>query len=119
MELRQEPLPGDASVTAVLYGPLVLATKLGAGPTDESSRVIHSGETVPKNLPPAEKLPEVKEAAGKDSVKTENWVQVQSSADLRFKASGASGALDLTAMYKIRDERYSVYLQTSSPKEQS
>jgi hypothetical protein len=61
----------------------------------------------------------VKGAAGKDSVKTENWVQVESSADLRFKASGASGTLDLTAMYKIRDERYSVYLQTSSPKEPS
>lgn len=119
MELRQEPLPGDASATAVLYGPLVLAAKLGAGPTDESSRIIHSGETVPKNLPPVEKLPEVKGAAGKDSDKTENWVQVESSADLRFKASGASGTLDLTAMYKIRDERYSVYLQTSSAKEPS
>jgi DUF1680 family protein len=118
MELRQEPLPGDASVTAVLYGPLVLAAKLGAGPTDESNRIIHSGETVPKNLPPAEKLPEVKGASGKDSVKTENWVQIESSADLRFKASGANGVLDLTPMYKIRDERYSVYLQTSSPREQ-
>jgi len=117
MELRQEPLPGDASVTAVLYGPLVLAAKLGAGPTDESSRIIHSGETVPKNLPPAEKLPEVKGASGKDSAKTDNWVQVESLADLRFKASGAGGALDLTAMYRIRDERYSVYLQTSSPRE--
>jgi hypothetical protein len=119
MELRQEPLPGDASVTAVLYGPLVLAAKLGAAPTEETSRVIHSGETVPKNLPPPEKLPEVKVAASKDSVKPETWVQVDSSADLRFKASGASGSLDLTAMYKIRDERYSVYLQTEGSKEQS
>jgi hypothetical protein len=119
MELRQEPLPGDASVTAVLFGPLVLAAKLGAGPTEEPGRVIHSGATVPKNLPPAGKLPEVKAAAGKDSVKPDNWVQVDSLADLRFRAFGVSGSLDLTAMYKIRDERYSVYLQTSSPKEQS
>jgi hypothetical protein len=117
MELSQEPLHGDASATAVLYGPLVLAAKLGAAPTDEPSRIIHSGETVPKNLPPAEKLPVVKAEAGKDSAKIDNWVQVESAADLRFKASGASGALDLTAMYKIRDERYSVYLQTSTPKE--
>ena len=105
MELRQEPLPGDASVTALLYGPLVLAAKLGAGPTEESSRVIHSGETVPKNLPPPEKLPEVKMAASKDSVKPETWIQVDSSADLRFKASGTSGSLDLTAMYIFCDER--------------
>ena len=31
MELRQEALPGDDSVRAVLYGPLVLAADLGAG----------------------------------------------------------------------------------------
>ena len=119
MDLRQEPLPGDASVTAVLYGPLVLAAKLGAGPTEGPSKVIHSGDTVPKNLPPAEKLPEVKATAGKDIAKPDDWVQVESSVDLRFKASGANGSIDLTAMYKIRDERYSVYLQTSSQKEQS
>ena len=118
MELRQEPLPGDASVTAALYGPLVLAAKLGAGPTDEANRVIHSGATVPKNLPPAEKLPEVKAIASKDSAKPDEWVQVDSSADFRFKAFGVNGSLDLTAMYKIRDERYSVYLQTSSAKMQ-
>ena len=55
MELRQEPLPGDDSVTAVLYGPLALAAKLGAGPTDEASRIVHGRPTSPPNLPPAGK----------------------------------------------------------------
>lgn len=119
MELRPEPLPGDASVTAVLYGPLALAAKLGAGPTDQASRIVHGRPTSPPNLPPAGKLPEVGAAAGKDNVKPDEWVQVDSSSDLRFKASGATGSLDLTAMYKIRDERYSVYFQTSNSKEQS
>jgi hypothetical protein len=113
MKLREEPLPGDDSVNSVLYGPLVLAAKLGPAPMDEPSRVIHSGDTVPKNLPPPEKLPEVKVAAGKDRARPDDWVQVDSSADLRFKAPTASGDLDLTAMYKIRDERYSVYLERS------
>ncbi len=53
MKLRQESLPGDDSVVAALYGPLVLAADLGAGPADGPMRVIHSGETVPKNLPAA------------------------------------------------------------------
>ena len=119
MELREESLPGDASVKAALYGPLVLAAKLGAGPAEGPNKVIHSGDTIPKNLPPAEKLPEVKGAEGKDTGKPENWVQVDSPAELRFSASGASGRLDLTAMYKIRDERYSVYLQTPGAREQS
>jgi len=81
--------------------------------------VIHSGATAPKDLPPAERLPEVKAAGDKDGVKPNDWAQVESSAELRFKASGANGTLDLTAMYKIRDERYSVYLQISNAKEQS
>jgi DUF1680 family protein len=51
MELRKETLPGDDAVAAALYGPLVLAADLGTPPPDESSRVIHSGDTVPKNLP--------------------------------------------------------------------
>ena len=119
MELRQESLPGDESVAAVLYGPLVLAAKLGAGPADGPGKIIHSGATVPQNLPPGEKLPEVKALAGRDSVKPDDWIQVNSAAELRFNAAGASGAYDLTAMYRIRDERYSVYWQTSNPKEQS
>jgi DUF1680 family protein len=47
MELRHEPLPGDDTVAAALYGPLVLAADLGAAPTDEAYRIIHSGDTVP------------------------------------------------------------------------
>src|ERR1039457_477894 len=54
MELRQEPLPGDDSVAAALYGPLVLAADMGAPPSDEAYRVIHSGDTVPKKLPAAD-----------------------------------------------------------------
>jgi hypothetical protein len=36
---------------SVLYGPLALAANLGAAPADGPLRVIHSGDTVPKNLP--------------------------------------------------------------------
>ena len=41
MKLRQESLPGDDSVAAALYGPLVLAADLGAG----SSRWPHAGNS--------------------------------------------------------------------------
>ena len=119
MGLWQEQLPGDASVTSVFYGPVLLAANLGAGPADGPMKVIHSGSTIPKDLPKADKLPEVKVPEGKDTVKPEDWVQVDSAADLRFKAAAATGSIDVTAMYKIRDERYSVYWQTTNPKEQS
>jgi DUF1680 family protein len=116
MELRQEPLPGDGSVTAALYGPLVLAADLGAGPTDEAIRVIHSGETVPKNLPAASPLPNV---AATSEAKTEQWVQVESAPELRFTAAGVSEKYKLKPIYQISDQRYSVYWQMQSQKKQS
>ena len=50
MELRQEPLPGDDSVTAALYGPLVLAADLGAGPPDGPRKVVHGRPQSPENF---------------------------------------------------------------------
>ena len=116
MELRQEPLAGDDSIAAALYGPLVLAADLGAAPTDEAFRVMHSGDTVPKKLPAADPLPKV---AADPAAKTGGWIEVESKTDLRFKAAGASAKYELMPMYRIADQRYSVYWQTESAKKQS
>ena len=59
MELRQESLPGDDSVAAALYGPLVLAADLGAGPAAGPMRVVHGRPTEPEDLPPPAPLPKV------------------------------------------------------------
>ena len=116
MQLRQEPLPGDDSITAALYGPLVLAADLGAGPTDTPNRVIHSGDTVPKNLPAASPLPK---AAAAPDAKTKQWIQVESAPELRFTADGEGAKFPLMPMYRIADQRYSVYWQLQGPKKQS
>jgi hypothetical protein len=116
MELRQEPLPGDDSVTAALYGPLVLAADFGAAPSDEAYRIIHSGDTVPKKLPAADPLPKV---AADPGAETEQWIQVESKEALRFTAVGESQKHQLMPMYQINDQRYSVYWQMQSPSKQS
>jgi hypothetical protein len=116
MELRQEALPGDDSTAAVLYGPMVLAADLGAGPADGPMRVIHSGDTVPKNLPAADPLP--KTAAGSDA-DSKQWAQVESAPELRFTAAGEGAKFQLMPMYQIRDQRYAVYWQTGNPKPRS
>lgn len=116
MQLHQEPLPGDGSATAALYGPLVLAADLGAAPTDEAYRIIHSGDTVPKNLPAASPLPN----SGADSgAKTDQWIQLESKQDLRFTTAGESGKYQLMPMYQIGDQRYSVYWQMQALKKQT
>jgi DUF1680 family protein len=113
MELRKEPLSGDNSVTAALYGPLVLAAELVAAPTDDSYRVIHSGDTVPKNLPAPSPLPKL---AATPDADTKQWIQVDSPSDLRFTADGESAKSQLIPMYEISNQRYSVYWQMQSSK---
>lgn len=116
MKLHSEPLAGDDSIHAALYGPLVLAADLGAAPSDPASRVIHSGETVPKGLPPVSPLPKV---AARQDAEAKQWVQLESSSSLRFTASGNSAKYDVIPLYQIRDQCYSVYWQTSTPKQQT
>jgi hypothetical protein len=116
MELRQEALPGDNSVIAVLYGPLVLAADLGPGPADGPGKVIHSGATVPDNLPSPDPLPKTFASPG---IGPDQWVQAESKSELRFKMAAEGAKYELVPMYRIRDERYAVYWQTGNPKERS
>jgi DUF1680 family protein len=116
MQLHQESLLGDDSVAAALYGPLVLAADLGAGPSDEPSRIIHSGDTSPKNQPVASPLPKI---AAKPDANTKQWIQVESPSELRFAAAGDNTKYKLMPMYQISDQRYSVYWQLQSQKKQS
>ncbi len=112
MTLRQEALLGDESVTAALYGPLVLAADLGAGPVDGPMKIIQGRPTTPgKELPPPDALPKI--AAGPE-VKTDQWVQTDSKSDMRFSVAGEGKKYDVMPMYRIRDQKYSVYWQ--SPK---
>lgn len=111
MALRQELLPGDESVTALLYGPMVLAADLGSGPGDGPSRVIHGRPTAPENLPAPEPLPKAPPQAAADPG---SWVERQSKGELRFNAAGADTRYELRPLYQIQEQRYSVYWQTSS-----
>lgn len=113
MQLRQESLQGDDSVAAVLYGPLVLATDLGPGPVAGAERVVHGRPTAPEGLPPPAPLPRVPaETASHEGM----WVDIESPSELRFKAKSLEGARKLVPMYRIRDERYSVYWQREPSK---
>ena len=107
MELRTEALAGEDTVAAAVYGPLVLAVNLGAGPVDGPSKIIPDGSTVPKGLAKPDAFPK---AAGAD------WVAVESAGELRFKAAAASGSLDVLPMYAVKDQKYSVYWQMADGK---
>lgn len=113
MQLRQDPLPGDDSISALLYGPLVLAADLGPGPADGPSRIIHSGSTVPEHLPAPNPLPKIPAAPSADP---NQWVHTESTSDLHFKVAADNTTCDLVPIHQIRDQRYSVYWQMQTPK---
>jgi DUF1680 family protein len=116
MELRQEALLGDDSVSAVLYGPLVLATNLGPGPADGPNKIIRGRSTAPDNIPSPDPLPKSNAAPG---VKPDQWVETESKSELRFKAVTEGSKHEIMPMYQIRDQRYSVYWQSNKPKDKS
>ena len=110
MTSRTEPLDGDDTVAAAMYGPLVLAADLGAGPVDGPNKIISGRATEPNGLPKPDALPK---AAGSD------WVRVDSAGELRFKATAENGNLDVLPMYAVKDQKYGVYWQTGDRKKQS
>jgi len=115
MGIYQDALPGDQSTVAAMYGPLVLAADLGAGPPEGPMRVVHGRDTAPKDLPAAAPLPKV---AADHGGKANQWIQNDSSSPLHFTAVGQNGKYDVMPMYQIRDQRYSVYWKAESSKQQ-
>ena len=113
IELRAEALAGDDSVVAAMYGPLVLAADLGAGPTDGPSKIIPDGSTVPKGLLKMDALPKAPADAKAGAV---TWIKAESAGELRFKGAGESAEFNLLPMYDVRDQKYSVYWQLRDEK---
>jgi uncharacterized protein len=111
MELRQESLRGDNSVVAALYGPLVLAADLGAGPVDGAMRVVHGRPTEPEHLPAPDPLPKVTPARDGNAPQ---WVQIESASELRFTAGSDNAKYQVSPMHAIGEQRYSVYWKMQS-----
>ena len=106
MELRTEPLAGDDTIRAALFGPLVLAADLGAGPPDGPSRLIQ--DTFPKEIPPSDPLPKV---AVRPEAKTAEWIQPGGASEMHFRANGEDATFSMMPLYQIGDQKYTVYWQ--------
>jgi DUF1680 family protein len=102
MKLWAEPLPGDRTLQAAMYGPMVLAEDMGPGPKDGVMR-IGGYDSCPKEIPAAGAAPKVQRAGEAD------WVAVESAGELRFKGAGAA---IVKPLYRVTDEKYAVYWRT-------
>jgi len=104
MSLHTESTPDDPTLQAVLYGPLVLAGRLGRdGLTHE---LIYG----PYHPDPAKEIPvaplAVSEGMAADSV------EPVGGEPLAFRTVGQPSAVRLSPLYQISGERYTVYWKT-------
>ena len=109
MHLHTMSLPGDDSQLAMLYGPLVLAARLGNQGLTHAMQ--YGGyDTGPVPEPLAQPAPRIGAAVPKNT----DWMRVVSADELRFEATTREGALAVTPLNEIHDERYAVYWQNES-----
>jgi DUF1680 family protein len=107
MRLHLQPLPDNANLAAIMYGPVVLAGELGTANLDpkrlySDDKILHGGF-------PAIAVPEL---VG-DRNALDKWIQPAGAKDkpLEFRTVGAGRPEDVTLspFYRLFDQRYCVY----------
>lgn len=103
MHLHTSPLPDDGTIQAPMYGPLVLAAKLG------KEGLTHDAIYGP-NAPEMQQVKPIAmpEVAAED-VHAIKWVEPVDGEKLKFRTVGQSQTTELIPLYQLMDERYSVY----------
>jgi len=107
MNLHMHPMPDDASLQAIMYGPLVLAGDLGReGLTDEMRQ---GGDNPPEQNKPAA-APEFEAPSGDPR----SWIDPVERLPLMFRTKGQRRDISLLPLYRIVDQRYGVYWRVNS-----
>jgi DUF1680 family protein len=102
MHLRIEAMPDEPATQAILYGPLVLAGKLGAEGLTKEMIVGPLGPSIRKH---AMDVPAFR-ASGAD---VSTWVQPIQGAALTFQTRGQAKEVTLVPLHRLFGERYSIY----------
>ncbi len=107
MHLHAAPMPDDATLLAVMYGPLVLAGRLGTvGLTADTLR---AEPTRPREVPGYRADPVDAPTISAPATDPALWLEPLPGRPLEFRTVGQSEALTLAPLNRIFDERYAVY----------
>jgi DUF1680 family protein len=114
MNLHVHAMPDDSSVLAAMYGPLVLAGRLGKeGLTAENIRAEPTGlRQVPRYRSNPVAPPEFKTK----SQEPRDWIEPVQTGALEFRTTGQARDVTMVPFYKILDERYAVYWKVTQSK---
>ncbi len=112
MKLFAAPMPDDPSLVAAMYGPLVLAGRLGKAGLDD--KTLRAGPTRPRTVPEYPAEPVASPAIVSRSADPGTWLQRVSGPPLEFRTVGQPSALSLVPLSEVLDERFAVYWRIQS-----
>ena len=102
MQISTQPMPDDATLQAAMYGPLVLAGRLGKqGLTSEMTYGGYDCELSGKPVSAPEIAGDLRNSA--------TWIEPVAGHPLSFRTRGQAAKMDLVPLYRLFDERYAVY----------
>ncbi len=103
MRVRQDPVAGSPELATLAYGPLVLAAELGRAGLSQDMIDNNQG-------PDMERLPALPMPTFEETQEG-FWVRQDEDGELSFTTVGQASATKLRPLYRVLDERYSVYWQ--------
>ncbi len=114
MALHAHPMPDDGTVQAIMYGPLVLAGRLGT--TGLTSDVLRAAPTKPRTVPDYESDPVSAPSFVAAHGDLSTWITRRSGAGeaLEFRTVGQTTDVTLVPLNTVIDERYAVYWKVAS-----
>jgi DUF1680 family protein len=113
MRLHVAAMPDDPTLQAVMYGPIVLAGRLGtAGLTAQNLR---AEPTKPRTVPEYKSDPVTAPGILASSPDPASWLRPVAGRPLEFRTFGQATQITLVPLNQVFDERYAVYWQVTRP----
>jgi DUF1680 family protein len=109
MRLHAASLPDDSSLQAVMYGPLVLAARLGSAGLDAAH--LRAEPTRPRMVPEYRSAPVSAPAIAAPAADPASWLEPLAGRPLTFRTTGQAQPLTLEPLNAIFDERFAVYFR--------
>ncbi|HEY6823846.1 MAG TPA: beta-L-arabinofuranosidase domain-containing protein, partial [Steroidobacteraceae bacterium] len=107
MHLHLAHMPDDASLQAVMYGPLVLAGRMGTVGLDAAR--LRAEPTAPRRVPEYRAPPLAAPHIVASAADPASWLEPLPSRPLAFRTTGQAQPMTLEPLNGIFDERYAVY----------
>jgi uncharacterized protein len=107
MHLHLAPMPDDASLQAVMYGPLVLAARMGTSGLDAAT--LRAEPTRPRRVPEYRASAIAAPPISAPAVDPASWLEPLPDRRLAFRTKGQAQRMTLEPLSGIFEERYAVY----------